>query len=84
MIFLEFFFWLCWVFIAAHGFSLAAAKRGLLFAAVRGLLTVEASLVVAHRLKARRRPQAQGALASAGAAPALRGLQGLGSGEPAQ
>ena len=33
-------FWLCWVFVAA----LAAASRGLLFVAVRGLLIAVASL----------------------------------------
>ena len=89
MIFLEFFFLaVLGLHCCTRAFS-SCSKQGLLFAAVRGLLTAEASLVVAHRLvahrlRARRRPQAQGAPASAGAAPALGGLQGLGSGEPAQ
>ena len=39
------YFWLRWVSVAARGFSLVAASRGLLFVAVRGLLTVVASLV---------------------------------------
>ena len=43
--------WLCWVFIAATGLSLAAAtSRGCSLGAVLRLLTVVASLVVKHRL----------------------------------
>ena len=45
------YFWLRWVFIAAHGLSLVAASGGgLLFVAVRGLLIVVASLVAEHGL----------------------------------
>ena len=40
-IYLFIYFWLCWVFIAAHGLSLVA---------VHGFLTVVASLVVEHGL----------------------------------
>ena len=45
-----FFFWLCWVFVAARGLSLVAASRGLLFVAVRRLLIAVASLVAEHGL----------------------------------
>ena len=45
------YFWLRWVFSPLHGLSLAAASRGQLFAAVRGLLIVVASLAD-HRLQA--------------------------------
>ena len=38
-----------WVFIAARGLSLVAARRGLLFVAVHGLLIAAASLVAKHR-----------------------------------
>ena len=44
-----YYFWLCWVFIAARGLSLVVASRGY-SVAVRGLLTAVASLVVEHRL----------------------------------
>ena len=56
------YFWLCWVFIAAHRLSLVAASRGYSADTVHGLLIVMASLaehrlydvrasvVVAHRL----------------------------------
>ena len=39
-----FYFWLCWVFVAARAFS-SCSERGLLFIAVRGLLVAVASLV---------------------------------------
>ena len=42
-----FFFWLCWVFVAARGLSLVG-EQGLLFIVVHGLLIVVASLVVEH------------------------------------
>ena len=44
------YFWLCWVFVAARGLSLVAARRGLPFVAVRGLLIAMASLVAEHGL----------------------------------
>ena len=47
-IYLFIYFWLCWVFVAAHGLSLVAASGG--FVAVHGLLIVVASLVVEHGL----------------------------------
>ena len=40
-------FWLCWVFIAIHGLSLAAASRGYSLVAVHGLIAL-ASLVEHH------------------------------------
>ena len=43
-----------WVFVAVRGLSLVAASGGLLFIAVRGSLTVVASLVAEHRLPTRR------------------------------
>ena len=39
------FFWLCWVFIVARGFSLVVASRGHSLVVVQGLLTAVASLV---------------------------------------
>ena len=48
------YFWLCWVFIyCARAFS-SCGKWGPLFIAVRGPLTVAASLVAEHRLQTRR------------------------------
>ena len=44
-----FFFWLRWVFIAAHGPS-SCGKQGILFIAVRRLLIAVASLVAEHGL----------------------------------
>ena len=46
-------FWLCWVFVAARGLSLVAARGGLLFIAVHGLqqLWHVGSVVVAHGLQ---------------------------------
>ena len=40
------------VFAAAHGLSLVAASRGLLYIAAHGRLIVVASLAVDHRLQA--------------------------------
>ena len=42
---MPFYFWLCWVFVAAQAFSLVVASRGYSLAAVRGFLTVVGSLV---------------------------------------
>ena len=44
------YFWLRWVFVAAHGLFSCCGERGLLFVAVRGLLIAVASLVAEHRL----------------------------------
>ena len=46
-----FYFWLHRVFIAAHRLSLVGGERGLLFVAVRGLLTAVASFVAEHGLQ---------------------------------
>ena len=43
--------WLCWVLVSVRGPSPAAAKRGPLFIAVRGPLTIAASPVAEHRLQ---------------------------------
>ena len=43
-------FWLCWVFLAAHGLSPVAESWGYSLVAVLGLLTVVASLVAEHHL----------------------------------
>ena len=40
-----FYFWLCWVFIAVHGFSLVVASGGYSLVVMPGLLIVLASLV---------------------------------------
>ena len=42
-------FWLCWVFVAAHGLSLVVASRDYLVV-VQGSLIVVASLIAEHRL----------------------------------
>ena len=44
-----FFFWLCWIFIAAQAFS-SCSQRGLLFVVVLRLVTAVASLVPRHGL----------------------------------
>ena len=44
------FYWLCWVFVAAHGFSLVLASGGYSLVVACRLLTVVASLVAKHRL----------------------------------
>ena len=49
-----FIFWLCWVFVSVRGLSPVAASGGPLFIAVRGPLTIAASLVAEHRLQTRR------------------------------
>ena len=46
--------WQCWVFVSVRGLSLVVASGGLLFIAVRGPLTITASLVTEHRLQTRR------------------------------
>ena len=46
-----FYFWLCWVFIATCGLSLAVAGRGCSLVVGCGPILVVASLVVEHRLK---------------------------------
>ena len=48
------FFWLCWVFVFVRGLSSSCGKRGPLFIAVRGPLTIAVSLVAEHRLQTRR------------------------------
>ena len=45
------YFWLCWVFIAVRGLFSSCSEPGLLFVAVRGLLTAVGSLVAEHRLQ---------------------------------
>ena len=42
--------WLCWVFIAVPMLSLVVDSGGCFVVTVHGLLIVEASLVVEHRL----------------------------------
>ena len=44
------YFWVCWVFVAAHGLSLVATSWGLLFVVVRGLLIAVDSLAAEHGL----------------------------------
>ena len=67
------YFWLCWVFIAAHGLSLVAECRGYSQVAVGGLLIAVAFPVVEHWLSY---PTACGILPRAGiehVSPALGG-----------
>ena len=45
-----FFLWLRWFFVATQGFFSSCGERGLLFVAVRRLLTAVASLVAEHEL----------------------------------
>ena len=47
------YFYLCWVFVSVRGLS-RCGERGPLFIAVRGPLTIAASLVAEHRLQTRR------------------------------
>ena len=47
--FIYFYFWLCWVFLAARAFS-SCGERGLLLVAARGFLIAVASLVAEHGL----------------------------------
>ena len=49
-IYLFIYFWLSWVFVAAHGLFSSCGERGLLLLAVRGLLIAVASLVAEHGL----------------------------------
>ena len=51
LISLYFYFWLRWVFVAAHGLFSSCGKRWLLFVAVRGLL-IGWLLVAEHGLQA--------------------------------
>ena len=51
--FIYFYLWLCWVFVSVQELSFSCGKRGPLFIAVRGPLTVAASLVAEHRLQTR-------------------------------
>ena len=44
------FFWLCWVFVAARGFSLVTTSRGSSLVVVCGPLIALASLVAEHGL----------------------------------
>ena len=46
------YFWLRWVFVAAHRLSLVGSEWGLLFIAVGELLMAVASLVAEHGLEA--------------------------------
>ena len=46
-----FYFWLCWVFVAARGLFSGCGERGLLFVVVCRLVIVVASLVVEHGLQ---------------------------------
>ena len=41
-------FWLCWVFIAVHGFFLVVSSRGYSLVAEHRLQSVRASAVVVH------------------------------------
>lgn len=54
-IFILFLLWgglcLCWVFVAAHGFSLVVAGGGCSLVGVPGLLAAVPSLTVEHRLQ---------------------------------
>ena len=43
-------FWLCWVFVVAHAFSLVAVSRGCSLTAVHTLLIAVASAVAEHKL----------------------------------
>ena len=52
-IYLFIYFWLCWVLASVRAFS-SCGKWGPLFIAVRGPLTIMASLVAEHRLQTRR------------------------------
>ena len=55
MNFIYFYFWLHWVFVAAHGLSLVmAGGDSYCLVAMHGLLIAEAFLVVEHKLQARR------------------------------
>ena len=53
-IYLFIYFWLCWVFVFYARASSSCGKWGPLLIAVRGPLTIAASLVAEHRLQTRR------------------------------
>ena len=53
-IYLFIYFWLCWVLVSVRGLFSSCGKRGPLFIAVRGPLTIVASLVAEHRLQTHR------------------------------
>ena len=53
-IYLFIYLWLCWVFTSERGLSSSCGKRGPLFIAMRGPLTIAASLAAEHRLQTRR------------------------------
>ena len=53
-IYLFIYFWLYWVFVSVLGLFSSGGKRGPLFIAVRGPLTIAASLVAEHRLQTHR------------------------------
>ena len=82
-LFLNFiYFWLCWVFIAAHGQSLAGESRGYFLAEMLGLLTAVACSVAEHEVEGVQTPAAAAcglsiwapALRSAGSGVAAHGL----------
>ena len=50
LFYLFIYFWLPWVFVAAHRLFSCCSEWGLLFVAVCGLLIVVASLVAEHKL----------------------------------
>ena len=51
LFYLFIYFWLCWVFVSVYGLFSSCGKRGPLFIAVCGPLTIAASPVVEHRLQ---------------------------------
>ena len=53
-IYLSIYLWLCCVFVSVRRLSVVVDKRGPLFIAVRGPLTIVASLVREHTLQTRR------------------------------
>ena len=50
LIYFIYYFWLCWVFVAARGLFSSCGEWGLLLVAVHGLLIAVASLVAEHGL----------------------------------
>ena len=48
-LFICLFFWLCWVFVAAHGLSLVASSGGFSYCGARAL-GARASVVAEHKL----------------------------------
>ena len=47
-VFKVFIYWLCWVFVAAHGLSLVAESRGYSLPVVHRLLTAGAALIAEY------------------------------------